>query len=295
MKKNYQTSNLLKTPEPKKPCDPKITCGECSPDQNCHRHVFRFLDLPSELRIIIYQKALQRDEPINLARKLPRVMSKPVWKGVDRVSDRKDRRGRPHDSSDSDSTGTEDINTERNKRVPRPATDPLSPKLLQVNKQIHHEALPVLYQANTFNLHLEFSILPLTGLQQRTRSLIKHASITITEHSDVLNCSFADLFTNGLRYCFGLCTLEIHSRVPMPRDRGYDMNFHILRWLPKGCRVEVRGQQVSEGVRKMVEEQNLLASKLDLVGGFRLLPSYMRVSTWSGSETTSQRAPCGES
>jgi hypothetical protein len=70
----------------------------------------------------------------------------------------------------------------------------------------------------------------------------------------------------------------------MPRDRGYDVHFHILRWLPKGCKVEVKGERVSEGVKKMVDEQNVLASKLDLVGGSRL-PSYMRVSTWSGSET----------
>ena len=276
------TTKKLASPAVPRTPGPEESCSECTSRKYCHAHVFRFLDLPTELRVIIYQKALQRDEPVNLARKLPTV----IVKSAHRIqATLRVRRRRQLDSSDSDSNEGYDVNAARNKRVPRPARDPLTPQLLLVCKQVYQEALPVLYQENVFNLHLEFSILPLTGLQQRTRSLIKHATITINEHGDVLNGGFADLFTNGLRYCFGLVTLEILTRVPMPRDRGYDLNFHILRWLPKGCRVEVKGERVSEGVKKMVDEQNMLAQKLDLVGGSRL-PSYMRVSTWSGSETS---------
>ena len=158
-----------------------------------------------------------------------------------------------------------DANSDRNKRVPRPTDDPIIPGVLLICKQIHQEALPILYRDNTFNLYLEFSLLALVSLRQRTRSLIKSVIITINEHNEVLNGGFNDIFTNGLRYCFGLQKLEIVTKVPMPRDRSYDLNFHILRWLPKACKVEVKGERVSEGVRKMVDEQNMLAEKLDLV------------------------------
>jgi hypothetical protein len=155
--------------------------------------------------------------------------------------------------------------------------------MLSLCKQVYQEALPILYRENAFNLDLEFSIIPLTKLRQRTRSFIKHVLVTVTENGDILNGGFNDLFTNGLRYCFGLEILEIITKVPMPRDKGYTANFHILRWLPKGCRVKVEGERVSEGVKKLVDEQNMLAQKLDLVGG-QPLPPYKRISTYTGSD-----------
>jgi hypothetical protein len=258
-------------------------CASCTLAKACQRHTFPFLQLPTELRVAIYQKALQRDTPLNLTKRLPLVLEKPPKGCI--------RRRKQTNGSDTDNYEGHDINRERNKRVPRAHEESLVPQMLLLCKQIYHEALPVLYRDNALNLHLEFSILPLTKLRQRTRSLIKHVVVTIYEHSDVLNGGFNDLFTNGLRYCFGLETLKIVTKVAMPtdraRDKSYDPNFHILRWLPKGCTIEVKGEYISEGVKKLVDEQNMLAQKLDLVGS--PLPPYKRVSEYTGSDSEYSR------
>ncbi|KIW02042.1 uncharacterized protein PV09_06544 [Verruconis gallopava] len=234
------------------------SCPFCTSNQLCRRHVFNFLDSPTELRVAIYHKALYRDEPINLIKKIPVVSQRHTRS--QRLALRHGRR-----SSDSDSDVLEGrVNQVRRKHIPRTAEDPLAPQVLVLCKQIYHEALPVLYRENSLNLHLELSLLPLTRLRQPTRSLIRHALITIYDHGDVLNGAFNNIFTNGLRYCFGLESLEIITKVPMPRDRAYDLNFHILRWLPKGCKVEVKGNHVPESIKKMIDEQNMLREKLDL-------------------------------
>lgn len=282
-------------PDPLAEPPPVIVCPDCTSEKDCRRHVFRFLDLPTELRLNVYQKALLRTEAINLARKLPPVIQKLpdiVPRNPGMLMMTPTGRRRSGDANEVANSARCDINIERNKYVPKSTKDPLSVQIFLLCRQVCHEALPVLYRENAFNLHLEFSILPLTNLRQRTRSLIKHAIISVHEHSEVVNGGFDDIFVNGLRYCFGLQKLEIVTKVPMSRDRGYDLNFHILRWLPKSCVVEVKGERISDGVKKMVDEQNMLARKLDLVSGSTSLPAYMTVSTYAGSPRSPQNRRC---
>ena len=267
------------------------SCRECTIETRCQRHIFPFLDLPTELRVNVYQHALLRDDPVYLARELPAIIAKTEPSHRQLQADAPRRRRIYVTLGPSNTNERHDANSERNKRVPRPTPDPLCPKILLLCKQIHHEALPVMYRDNVFNLDLEFSLLPLTTLKQRTRSLIKHVIINVHEHNEVLNGGFSDIFTNGLRYCFGLQKLEIVTKVPMPRDRSYDLNFHILRWLPKACKVKVKGERVSEGVKKMVDEQNILAEKLDLVGTSILSRNASRIQTFdnAGSLTSARK------
>jgi hypothetical protein len=152
-----------------------------------------------------------------------------------------------------------------------PPLDPIVPTILRLNQQIYKEARSVLYSANTFTLSLLSGIHTLSTLHQRSRSLIKHVILTIPSHHDILD-GFADLVRLGLRYCWGLKTFKIILQASLPDDGRmthatsvYANAFHILRWLPRGCKVVLEGN-VSEVVRDVVREEGRLQSVLDDMG-----------------------------
>ncbi|KZM26029.1 uncharacterized protein EKO05_0005882 [Ascochyta rabiei] len=229
------------------------------------RDIFPFMQLPAELRIHIYHMALHRDTPLYLhAARAPE-------KDIEDASTALDTDSPPLGSPTDLSTRA------RRPRAPSPSPDiagPLDrivPTILRLNQQIYKEARSVLYSANTFTLSLASGIHTLSTLHQRSRSLIKHVILTIPSHHDILD-GFADLVRLGLRYCWGLMTFKIILRASLPDDGRmthatsvYANAFHILRWLPRGCKVLLEGN-VSEVVRDVVREEGRLQSVLDEIG-----------------------------
>ncbi|KAF2642565.1 hypothetical protein P280DRAFT_467896 [Massarina eburnea CBS 473.64] len=228
---------------------------------------FDFMGLPAELRIAIYRMALWRAEPILLHHTPPAAsIEKPDTAGF---LPQLRRCRRPSDVIDTVIS-----------------SDPINVALLRANKQIYQEARRILYADNTFILSLESGVSSLASLHQRNRSLIKNITLTIPSHHDILD-GFADLVRLGLRYCWGLKTFTIVLDLMFPdgpelqAGTGTGMGtvrmaaacspttvyanaFHILRWLPRACKVGLRGH-VSEIVRRVVAEEGRLLESLDEV------------------------------
>ncbi|KAF2621599.1 hypothetical protein BU25DRAFT_235306 [Macroventuria anomochaeta] len=229
------------------------------------KDIFPFMQLPAELRVHIYYMALHRDTPLYLH------AARALEKGLEDGSTALDADSSPLASPTDISART------CRPRVPSPPPDitppldPVVPTVLRLNQQIYKEARSVLYSANTFTLSLLSGIHTLSTLHQRSRSLIKHVIITIPSHHDILD-GFADLVRLGLRYCWGLKTFKIILQASLPDDGRmthatsvYANAFHILRWLPRGCKVVLEGN-VSEVVREVVREEGRLQSVLDEAG-----------------------------
>lgn len=226
--------------------------------------IFPFMQLPAELRIHIYHMALHRDSPLYLH--AARAPDKEVEEGAT-----------PDADAQALACAVDGSTRARRQRAPSPAPDmtpPLdavAPTILRLNQQIYKEARSVLYSANTFTLSLVSGIHTLSTLHQRSRSLIKHVILTIPSHHDILD-GFADLVRLGLRYCWGLKTFKIILQASLPDDGRmthatsvYANAFHILRWLPRGCKVVLEGN-VSEVVRDVVREEGRLQNVLDDMG-----------------------------
>ncbi|KAF3006433.1 hypothetical protein E8E13_001874 [Curvularia kusanoi] len=226
--------------------------------------IFPFMQLPAELRIHIYYMALYRDTPLLLH--APREPDKDLEDGVCEA-----------ESCPLASTAVASTRARRLRTLsPPPETtipplDPIVPTVLRLNQQIYKESRSVLYSANTFTLTLTSGIHTLSTLHQRSRSLIKHVILTIPSHHDILD-GFADLVRLGLRYCWGLKTFKIILQASLPDDGRmthatsvYANAFHILRWLPRGCKVVLEGN-VSDVVRDVVREEGRLQSVLDEAG-----------------------------
>lgn len=229
--------------------------------------MFPFMNLPAELRIHIYHMALDRLEPLFLH--VPRVPDVPEHDfpppPITRYSD----------LSSMSTVAVNRIDTRRHDvplpadEHPTPLSDPIVPQILLLNKTIYKEARQVLYSENVFRLRLSSGIHTLSSLHQRSRSLIKHVILTIPSHHDILD-GFADLVRLGLRYCWGLKTFKIILKASLPDDGRisggatsvYANAFHILRWLPRGCKVVLEGR-VTESVKRVVEEEGRLQSVLD--------------------------------
>ncbi|KAH9864212.1 hypothetical protein J1614_010146 [Plenodomus biglobosus] len=225
---------------------------------------FPFMRLPAELRINVYNKVLVRDEPLMLH--------------AERVPDKSDEKPASNNNSSAlppppppppppprprPISRVSEVVPER-----RPLRDPISPQLLRVNSLIYKEARQVLYSDNVFTLSLESGVHTLSTLHQRSRSLVKHVTLTIPSHHDILD-GFADLVRLGLRYCWGLKSFRIILQASLPDDGRlsgttsvYANAFHILRWLPRGCSVVLEGN-VCESVRRVVAEEGRLQSVLD--------------------------------
>jgi hypothetical protein len=239
-------SGLL-TPEPSALTESAIPAAEAD------EPIFPFMSLPAELRLHIYSMALVRFTPIPLH--IERAVDAPS-SPEPKVHSITPRRAVP----------------EQPFVVPAPA-DPILPAILRLSKTTHKEARQLLYAENTFVLTLGSGVYTLSTLHQRSRSLIKHAMLTIPSHHDILD-GFADLVRLGLRYCWGLKSFRIILQASLPDDGRvsgatsvYANAFHILRWLPRGCRVVLEGC-VSEAVRRVVCEEGRLMSVLDEVSFF---------------------------
>ncbi len=125
-------------------------------------------------------------------------------------------------------------------------------------------------------MHTGSAIRSLNALHQRSRSLIRHVSLSIPSHYDILD-EFPDIVRLGLRYCWGLKTLVVHLPFVMPdesersdigagnagnvvgngvgcggricgsggsssrRSSVFANAFHIIRWLPKQTVVRLEG------------------------------------------------------
>ncbi|KAF9700284.1 hypothetical protein EKO04_001483 [Ascochyta lentis] len=257
--------NGLATPEPSSLAESQTSLPNNDSPAVLPKDIFPFMQLPAELRIHIYHMALHRDDPLYLhAARAPE-------KDTEDASTALDADSQPLESPTDLST------RERGPRAPSPPPDikpPLDcivPTILRLNQQIYKEARSVLYSANTFTLSLVSGIHTLSTLHQRSRSLIKHVILTIPSHHDILD-GFADLVRLGLRYCWGLTTFKIILQASLPDDGRmthatsvYANAFHILRWLPRGCKVLLEGN-VSEVVRDVVREEGRLQNVLDEVG-----------------------------
>ncbi|KAF3037818.1 hypothetical protein E8E12_006911 [Didymella heteroderae] len=224
--------------------------------------IFPFMQLPAELRIHIYHMALHRSEPLLLHAARAEKDEEPALDGTCPVVP---------------ASAVLPVALARRPRAPSPPPDtpspldPVVPTILRLNQQIYKEARSVLYSNNIFTLSLSSGIHTLSTLHQRSRSLIKHVILTIPSHHDILD-GFADLVRLGLRYCWGLKTFKIIMQASLPDDGRmthatsvYANAFHILRWLPRGCKVVLEGN-VSEVVRDVVREEGRLQSVLDEVG-----------------------------
>ncbi|KAF2243591.1 hypothetical protein BU26DRAFT_464921 [Trematosphaeria pertusa] len=212
--------------------------------ERLEQKAFPFLKLPAELRVHIYRMALERDEPLVLH--------------LER-SDEKSDNDCGECSTRRHALGESDGSTNR---------DPINAALLRTCSLVYKEARQVLYADNQFMLSLDSGIHTLGALHQRSRSLIKFVSLTIPSHHDILD-GFADLVRLGLRYCWGLKKFTIILDAMFPDDRMisgttsvYANAFHILRWLPRGCKVVLEGN-VSEIVRRVVVEEGRLQEELD--------------------------------
>lgn len=226
--------------------------------------VFPFTQLPAELRIHIYYMALSRQTPLLLhaAREPENDLEDGACEAEScplaftTVTSTSIRRRRTHSPPPERIT---------------PPLDPIVPAILRLNQEIYKESRSVLYSANSFTLTLASGIHTLSTLHQRSRSLIKHVILTIPSHHDILD-GFADLVRLGLRYCWGLKTFKLILQASLPDDGRmthatsvYANAFHILRWLPRSCKVVLEGN-VSEGVRDVVREEGRLQSVLDEAG-----------------------------
>jgi epsin len=258
--------------KPKRSMKAKLTAQHAERKNNTTQFTregtFPFMSLPAELRINIYYMALSRNQPLLLH------ATRPAEKAEDFP--------RSSDSSDEETLTSpqEVMNSETRMRrrsscspleSAPPLHDPILPVILRLNRQIYKEARQVLYGDNVFTLSLSSGIYTLSTLHQRSRSLIKHVVLSIPSHYDILD-GFADLVRLGLRYCWGLETFKIilpadladEQRLPSPTTSVYANAFHILRWLPRGCSVELEGN-VSEPMRRVVAEEGRLQNALDEV------------------------------
>ncbi|KAJ4991970.1 hypothetical protein SVAN01_02565 [Stagonosporopsis vannaccii] len=255
--------NGLATPEPSFLIESQLSLTNDAPLER--KDIFPFMQLPAELRIHIYYMALHRDTPLFLH--APR----PLEDDLEDGSTSLDNNSCPLTSPSETSSPV------RRRRNPSPAPDvappldPIVPTILRLNQQIYKEARSVLYSANTFYLSLASGTYTLSTLHQRSRSLIKHVVLTIPSHHDILD-GFADLVRLGLRYCWGLSTFKIILQARLPDDgrmthatNVHANAFHILRWLPRGCKVLLEGN-VSDIVMDVVREEGRLQSVLDEKG-----------------------------
>ncbi|KAJ4408305.1 hypothetical protein N0V91_003309 [Didymella pomorum] len=252
------TRNGLVTPEPSSLMESQ-TSSFLDDMPLAPKDILPFMKLPAELRIHIYHMALHRVEPLLLH------------------AARTDKDEEPPRAGPTSLAADFPMAAARRPRAPSPppdslpSLDPVVPTILRLNQQIYKEARSVLYSNNIFTLSLSSGIHTLSTLHQRSRSLIKHVILTIPSHHDILD-GFADLVRLGLRYCWGLKTFKIIMQASLPDDGRmthatsvYANAFHILRWLPRGCKVVLEGN-VSEVVRDVVREEGRLQSVLDEVG-----------------------------
>ncbi|KAK5119716.1 hypothetical protein LTR85_007292 [Meristemomyces frigidus] len=158
-------------------------------------------------------------------------------------------------------------------REPRPQDeDPLLVSLLRTNKTVYQEARSILYSENIFTLDLDTALTTLSALHQRSRRQIKHCELEIPSYNEILE-RFQECVRLSLRYCWGLKKFVINMPFTLPGADGsgttgnttvYANGFDILRWLPRQCQVELRGN-VCQEIEAVVSKNANLAKTLDEV------------------------------
>ncbi|KAF2754900.1 hypothetical protein EJ05DRAFT_503843 [Pseudovirgaria hyperparasitica] len=262
-----------------------LTAQPSIPSHN-RKDVFPLMELPAELRILIYRMCLKRNHPIHLHMPLPeppppdREISvfdsegeeEPTWaQPALRTHMRVTRSQRTQVHVTNPRLTAERPSTCGRDRDDNLNCDPLVTAILRISKQVHHEARPVLYGDNEFVVGLDSALHTLSRLHQRSRSLIKVLIISINSHHDILE-GFADLIRMGMRYCWGLEILRLKLTTAFPEmdhtvalsgpSCVYANAFHILRWLPKPCKVRLEGR-VPEVIERIVRENERSAETLD--------------------------------
>jgi hypothetical protein len=251
---------------------------------------FPFMKLPTELRLAIYRKAFVRNKAIPLRSTL--------HSSNDHSSNGKVSRPAPGNWTHRQSPASRPENGlsrlgrdggRKRRKVSKgsvqPSEDALVPQLLAVCQTIHHEARPVLYSENTFELELSTAIQTLMSLSQPSRSLIKHINLSVPTHHDIIE-GFTDLVRLGLRYCWGLERLNLTLPPFAPTTRQstvgttnvYANSFQILRWLPQKTVVILDGGR-TEDIDKVIEENQRMSSTLDKVGAPKII---VYVGKWKG-------------
>ncbi|KAJ4295232.1 hypothetical protein N0V90_007243 [Kalmusia sp. IMI 367209] len=222
-------------------------------EEKLRNDFFPFLKLPAELRLHIYRRTLCLDEPLWLEsqRKMP--------------TEEKQEKQLDEREIALSKQNTESLEPKRKK----PKVDVA---LLRVCSLVYKEARQVFYTENDFTLSIDTSVITLSQMHQRSRSLIKSVNLAIPSHHDILD-SFADIVRLGLRYCWGLRTFIIRLDVMLPDFDNlptghhggiYANAFRILRWLPMNCKIILEGN-VNESVRRVVAEEAQLLVELDEV------------------------------
>ncbi|KAF2732949.1 hypothetical protein EJ04DRAFT_544414 [Polyplosphaeria fusca] len=257
-------SSSLPVPENHRTNSPTVNRKRKHSTGTPEKSVFPFMKLPAELRLLVYHMALQSDMPLLL-----RFVHRPDYFDDDYAPRRETRtssRAPPRPAfMRPDRTWAQELDTMAARQLG--CRGPVNVALLRVSQTIYREARGVLYAGNEFDLHLDTAELALKAMHQRSRSLIKHVSLTIPSHHDILD-AFADLVRLGLRYCWGLKSFRINLPSGFPLDNGsgttsvYANAFRILRWLPKACKVEMVGE-VNESIRRVAEEEGILRRDLD--------------------------------
>ncbi|KAK4542962.1 hypothetical protein LTR36_005960 [Oleoguttula mirabilis] len=148
--------------------------------------------------------------------------------------------------------------------------DPLLVNLLRTSKTVYQEARSILYSENLFTLDLDTALITLSALHQRSRRQIKHCELEIPSYNEILE-RFQECVRLSLRYCWGLKKFVINMPFTLPGADGsgttgnttvYANGFDILRWLPRQCQVELRGN-VCQEIEAVVSKNANLAKTLD--------------------------------
>ncbi|KAJ9635181.1 hypothetical protein H2199_008667 [Coniosporium tulheliwenetii] len=229
-------------------------------------HPFSFMDLPTELRFMIYRICLARPKPILLYAPSPQPDAAQARNIAQQA-----RRQQAQQQQQAQLAQQQQLQSQPRTRASNrtdPATpestnsDPLTPALLRVSRTIYAEAKRILYNDNT--LHIPLRDDTLQSLPQRTRSQLRHARISY--HSDRETArSFGDAIRLGLRYCWGLQSATVVMPtwwMADPSGKMFAADFHCLFWLPRGCRVVLEGE-ANEQVRAVVEARARLAETAD--------------------------------
>ena len=169
--------------------------------------------------------------------------------------------------------------------------NPFIINILRTSKAVYKEARDVLYGENDFTLNLRTAVASLAALHQRSRGRIRHIECEIGTYSEILE-SFSETVRLSLRYCSGLRTLVVHTPFSLPGADGngssgnttvYANGFDILRWLPRGCEVVLKGVKNPE-IDAVVERHRGLARTQDKV---RYNAPWLRTGRWVPDEPIS--------
>lgn len=114
------------------------------------KDVFRFQDLPAELRIYIYEFALTADRPLRISYHRDNKATQAAWDRYYAALGNRKRKSGLHKLSTVYSITASPAKDGTSKKKPISFAQFCAPALLRASKAIHSEAHPVLYASNRF-------------------------------------------------------------------------------------------------------------------------------------------------